>query len=123
MSKLVEAIKKEKTIEMPEWAKFVKTGTHVERPPVQDDWWFIRAASLLRKVRKYGPIGTNRLAKHYGGRKNRGNRPDKKANASRKIIRVALQQLEKAGFIQQVTTPKSGKVLTKKGTDFLNKNK
>ncbi|HCE76544.1 MAG TPA: 30S ribosomal protein S19e, partial [Dehalococcoidia bacterium] len=29
-------------INPPEWATQVKTGTHRERPPVQDDWWHTR---------------------------------------------------------------------------------
>ena len=34
----------------PEWAEYVKTGIHCERPPTQEDWWFIRSAAVLRKV-------------------------------------------------------------------------
>ncbi len=123
MSNLVELVKKVKGVEQPEWAKFVKTGAHVERPPMQEDWWFHRSASLLNKVNKFGPIGTNRLSKHYGGRKNRGVRPDIKVNAGRKIIRVALQQLEAAGLIKTQTGVNAGKVLTKEGAELLKKVK
>ncbi len=123
MSKLVEAIKKQKEIEAPQWTLFVKTGSHKQLPPMQEDWWYTRVASLLNKVNKYGPIGTNKLAKQYGGRKNRGVRPDVKVSASSKIIRVGLQQLESAGLIKQVTTPKAGKVISKEGVEFLKKNK
>lgn len=123
MNKITEALKKTKEVEAPSWAIFVKTGADKQLPPKQEDWWYTRTASLLNKVNKYGPIGTNNLAKHYGGRKNRGVRPDRKVPASRKIIRVALQQLEAAGLIKQVSTPKSGKVVTKEGVEFLKKNK
>ena len=44
-------------ISPPEWSTIVKTGTHRERPPTQDNWWFIRSAAILRKVGKLGPIG------------------------------------------------------------------
>ena len=49
-------------INPPEWAEYVKTGTHRERPPTQEDWWFIRSAAVLRKVGMKGPIGTNHMA-------------------------------------------------------------
>lgn len=123
MSKLVEAIKSIKGIQAPEWAAFVKTAVHKERPPMQLDWWQIRVASVLKKVNKYGPIGTNTLAKKYSGRRNRGVMPDKKANGSRNIARKILQQLEKEGLIKQVTSPKSGKVITKEGMELINNNR
>ncbi len=119
MSELVKEIAKIKEVQAPEWAKFVKTGNHKERPPVNKDWWTVRTASILKKVNKYGPVGTNRLAKFYGGRKNRGVRPDIKVNASRNIIRKSLQQLEKAGLIKQVSKPSAGKILTKKGKELI----
>ena len=120
-SKLVEELKKIKEIKAPEWAPFVKTGAHKERPPVQDDWWYYRAASIFKKVANYGPIGVNRLSKYYGGRKNRGNKPERKYNGSRNIIRKILQQLEKAELIKKVDSPRAGKMLTKKGNDLLKK--
>lgn len=122
MSKLLAEIKKQKEIVAPEWAAFVKTGAHNQRPPVQEDWWHIRATSILMKVNKLGPVGTNSLSKQYGGRKNRGHKPDKKCNASRNIIRKCMQQLESAGLVKQVSEPKSGKVLTKKGKELINKS-
>jgi len=121
MSKLVAEVEKMKEVQAPDWAIFVKTGAHKERPPVQDNWWFIRVASVLNKVNKFGPVGTNRLSKQYGGRKNRGVKPERKYAGSRNIIRKALQQLEAAGLIKQVKEPTSGKILTKKGKELLKK--
>ena len=111
MNKLVEEMKKMKEIQPPEWAPFVKTGSHKERPPVQPDWWYIRVAAVLKKVQKQGPVGANRLAKQYGGSKNRGHKPNKKVNGSRNIVRKSLQQLEKAGLVKQQEKGKAGKVL------------
>ena len=120
-TKLVEEIKKVKTVQAPEWSVFVKTGAHKERAPTNPDWWYVRAASVLAKVNKYGPIGTNKLAKQYGGRKNRGHKPEKKYSGSRNITRKCMQQLEKAGLIKQVTSPSAGKMLTKEGKALLKK--
>ncbi len=121
MSKLVSEIEKVKEIKAPEWAKFVKTGAHKERPPVQENWWQIRAAAVLKKVEKFGPVGTNKLAKQYGGRKNRGHKTEVKYDGSRNIARKILQQLEAAGLIKQTTVPKAGKIVTKKGKEMIKK--
>ena len=123
MDKLIETLSKEKSIQAPQWAPFVKTGVHKERPPVQDNWWIIRSASVLRKVAKYGPIGTNNLAKLYGGRQNRGYKPDIKKSASRNIIRKVLQQLEQAELIHANKEGKAGKILTPKGKKLLQDTK
>ncbi len=111
-----EELKKVKAVSMPEWARFVKTGVSRERPPEQEDWWYIRAASILRKIQIKQPIGVNRLRKIYGGRKNRGHKPEHKYKGSGSIIREILQQLEEAGFVKK---DKKGRVLTPKGKEFL----
>ena len=69
-------------IKAPEWSIFVKTGVSRERPPVESDWWYMRAASIMRKVYLSGPIGTNKLRVKYGGSKNRGYNPEKTFKSS-----------------------------------------
>ncbi|MDH5376434.1 MAG: 30S ribosomal protein S19e [Candidatus Bathyarchaeota archaeon] len=101
----------------PTWATIVKTGVHVQRPPQNPDWWYIRCASLLRKIYVHGPIGVEKLRAEYGGRKGYGVRPDHAAKASGAIIRKALQQLEAAGFVGTFQT--SGRRVTKKGRKLL----
>lgn len=109
-------------IEMPTWAKFVKTGVHRETLPKNPDWWYIRAASILRVVFIRGPVGVSKLRIRYGGRQNRGYRPDRFALAGGKVIRTILQELEKAELIKQgkvgshkgrIMTPKGGSLLAK----------
>jgi len=117
--KLVAEVKAIKEVVAPVWTPFVKTGVSKERPPMNPDWWFVRTASILCKIKKYGPIGTNGLAKQYGGRKDRGHKPNKKASGSRNITRKCVQQLEAAGLVKQITSPKAGKVISKEGNEFL----
>jgi small subunit ribosomal protein S19e len=118
--KLAQALKKLPEYKMPEWAYFVKTGISRSRPPAEADYWFARAASILRQIYKNGVLGVNRLRTKYGSRKIRGSRPEMFAKSSGKIIRVILQQSEKAGFIEKVTEGKRfGRRLTKKGKEFL----
>ena len=121
MSKLVTELKKMKDIKTPDWAPFVKTSSGKQRPPHRLDWWHVRAASVLSKIHKFGPIGTNKLSKQYGCRKNRGHKPERKVDGSRNIVRKCIQQLEAAKLIKQVKSPNAGKVLTKEGTELLKK--
>ena len=111
----------EDRIEEPDWMNFVKSGTSRELPPQDDDFWFVRAASLLRKVAINGPVGVDRLSTEYGGRQ-RGTNRYQVATAhndtgSKKIIRVALQQLEEEGLV--VTAQGEGRRVTPEGQSFL----
>jgi small subunit ribosomal protein S19e len=72
IKRLSEELKKLKELEPPVWARFAKTGPHKERPPEQSDWWYSRAASILRRLYIDGPVGVSRLRTYYGGRQNRG---------------------------------------------------
>ncbi len=117
---VAEELKKLPEMKEPDWAKFVKTGHFKQRPPVEGDWWFTRAASILRKVYMLGPIGTNKLKVKYGGKKNRGHKPEHTYKASGKIIRLILQQLEKSELIAQTEVEgHKGRKLTPKGKKFL----
>jgi small subunit ribosomal protein S19e len=99
IEKLTEQIKKEKKIQPPDWAVFVKTGVHAERIPQNKDWWYTRCASLIRKVYVHGPIGVSELRSEYGGRKQIGYNLSHHRDAGGAIIRKALQQLQQAGYI------------------------
>ena len=120
IAKASEELKK--VIKAPEWAQFVKTGVHKERPPVEKDWFYKRAAAILRSVYIKCPIGTNKLRIKYGGRKNRGYAPEKFYRGSGNIIRKALQQLEEAGLIKKAEKGvHKGRMITPKGKSFLDK--
>ena len=117
--KLAEAFKKIPEFEMPEWAEFVKTSVSKARPPFDNDFWYRRAASILRQIYRKGTVGVSRLRTRYGSKKNRGNRPERFKKGSGKIIRIILQQAEKAGFLEKVVGKKAGRKLTSKGKEFL----
>ncbi|HLC57612.1 MAG TPA: 30S ribosomal protein S19e [Candidatus Nanoarchaeia archaeon] len=109
-----------KVIKAPDWSRYVKTGVHKERPPADLDWWYKRAAAVLRKVYILGPVGTNKLRAKYGGKKNRGYKPEKFFRGSGKIIRTILQQLESEKLIvQQQKGLHKGRVVTAKGKKLL----
>jgi small subunit ribosomal protein S19e len=99
------------------WATFAKTGTHAEKQPQNPNWWYIRSASILRKVYIHGPIGLENLRSDYGGRKNNGVKKNHAAKAGGSSIRKVIQQLETAGLIQ-IKRPQ-GRIMTPKGRKMM----
>lgn len=106
-------------IKPPSWARYSKTGCFKEKPPENQDWWYIRAASLLRKLYKVGgPVGLSVLRREYGGRKRRGSRPERTVRAPGNAIRKILQQLEQAQLVRKT---RRGRVLTPQGRALLDR--
>ncbi|MDY6769875.1 MAG: 30S ribosomal protein S19e [Candidatus Nanohaloarchaea archaeon] len=101
----------------PEWAEYVKTGVDRQRPPQQEDWWYIRSAAVLRKIYKEGPLGTETLRSMYGGKQDRGHGPEHFEKGSGKVIRTVLQQLEEAGLVE--LEEGEGRAITPEGQSLL----
>ena len=118
---LAQELKKMDGIEAPEWSNFVKTGNHKQRPPENPDWWYVRAASILRNIYTHGPVGVSRMRMRYGGRKNRGRKPEKFVRASGNIIRKITQQLRNSDLIKLSNGEKKGNIITSKGQSMLDK--
>lgn len=118
---LADALKQISEFKEPEWAAFVKTGVSKKRPPQEEDFWYKRAASILRQIYVHKTVGVNRLKTRYGSKKNRGMRPERFKKASGKMIRVILQQAEAAGLLEKSNEPgkRAGRKLTEKGREFL----
>jgi small subunit ribosomal protein S19e len=112
-------LKENQKVIIPEFTKFVKTGPNRERAPQNDDWWYIRMASIFRKIYVTGKVNVKSLRSYYGGKKNRGVKPEKFYKAGGKIIRVCLQDLEKLGFVK--IADDGGRILTKQGQSYLDK--
>jgi small subunit ribosomal protein S19e len=105
-------------VEQPEWSRFVKTGSHAERPPTNSEWWFTRAASLMRKLYLHGPVGLGDLERAYGGSKALKYYPKHHRDAGGSSIRKILKQLEQAELVSK--TPK-GRVLSSKGRGMIDR--
>ncbi|MCW4018267.1 MAG: 30S ribosomal protein S19e [Candidatus Bathyarchaeota archaeon] len=104
-------------VQPPAWSAVAKTGSHVEKQPQNPDWWYIRAASVLRKVYVHGPIGLEKLRSDYGGRKGFTVKLNHASKAGGSNIRKVLQQLEAAGIIQ--TTRPKGRIMAPKGRKMM----
>jgi small subunit ribosomal protein S19e len=116
IEKTAEDLKENLKLERPEWSLHVKTGVYKERRPDDVDWWWTRAASVLRKIYIEGPIGVQRLCMIYGGKKNRGRRPEEFRRASGKVIRTMLKELDRLGLTENV---KGGRRITTRGQSYL----
>ena len=114
---VAKKLQNDETIIIPEANIFSRTGVHKENPPSGKDWWHIRCASILRKIYIKNSIGVERLRAEYGGKKDRGSKPYKARSGSGTIVRRALQQLEKAGYVTKIKG--KGRILTPKGRSFL----
>ena len=123
--KLAEALKSIPEFQEPEWAKFVKSSPSKQRPIEDENFWYKRAASILRQIYRKRIVGVNRLRTKYGSKKNRGMKPERFMKAGGKIIRTILQQCDKAGFTEAIREIKGtkekrmGRKLTPKGKKFL----
>lgn len=101
----------------PSWAQLVKLGVHKESSPEDQDWWYVRAASILRKLAvSREAVGLSTFSVIYGGLKRRGSAPPHFRRGARNHIRKILQQLEKAGLVAR--TPR-GRVLTPRGMSLV----
>lgn len=117
VERAAEEVKELDAVEPPEWAQFSKTGRSRELPPEDDDWWYVRTASLLRKVYVEGPIGVSRLKRSYGGRDRQGAGRSHHEEGSGNVIRTGLQQLEEEGLVEQKGS--EGRVVSAEGQKFL----
>lgn len=118
-AKLAEKLKESGDFEAPEWIAFVKTGSAKQRPNTDPDFWYKRAASILRQAYTRKIIGVGRLRTRFGGRKNRGVRPSEFRPAGGKIIRKIMQQAETAGILEKAKGSKAGRQLTSQGKQFM----
>jgi len=115
---LAEQVKGLPGMDEPDWAKWVKTGSHAERPPTDPEWWFTRAASLMRKLYLHGPVGLSDLERAYGGTKALHYNPKHHRDAGGSSIRRILKQLEQQELVAK--TPK-GRVLSSKGRAMIDR--
>lgn len=119
ISRLTDHLKHVSQISQPQWADYVKTGSHASKQPNEKDWWYVRTASLMRKIYVHGPIGLSDLEISYGGRKKLGYSVGHHRDAGGSIIRKAIQQLESAGLVAKQGT--KGRVLTGKGVSLVDR--
>ncbi|QQP54581.1 40S ribosomal protein S19 [Caligus rogercresseyi] len=109
---LAHFFKKSGKVNLPEYVDFVKTNIAKELAPYDEDWFYIRCASVARHIYIRSPVGVNTVRKIYGVRKNNGSCPSHWSRGSGTVARKALQTLEE---LKLVTKDGHGRVLTAQG--------
>ena len=119
IDKITADLKKTSQLTPPVWILYVKSSPNRHRLPTNDDWWYTRCASILRKIYLNGPIGLSKLEYEYGGSVKKGYKPKKHVNSGGSIIRNALKQLETIGLISK--TESNGRIITSKCSSLIDK--
>merc|ERR1712048_1450934 len=99
-------LKKTNKIELPKWVDLVKTGHYHELTPYDEDWFYTRAAAIMRKIYVKPNVGVGRLANKFGGKERNGSVRKHHAKDSRAVIRACLKALEKAKLMIRYNDPK-----------------
>mmetsp|Transcript_1393 Transcript_1393/g.3434 ORF Transcript_1393/g.3434 Transcript_1393/m.3434 type:complete len:157 (-) Transcript_1393:44-514(-) len=114
-----EHLKNSDKFELPVWTDTVKTGVFKELAPYGDDWYYIRAASIARKVYLRPGIGIGMLQKWYGGSYRRGSRSAHFRKSASGVIRSVLLQLEEMKVVEKL--PNGGRRVTTVGQQDLDR--
>jgi len=114
---LAKHLEDSKVVEAPSWSDLVKLACFNEMPPAAQNWWFVRVASVARQVYLHPGTSVQALRNRYGDGQRNGTSPNHHRQAAKKIIREALQQLEKLGWVSCDAT--KGRAITSKGQKAL----
>merc|ERR1712168_1211652 len=106
-------LKKSGKMKVPEWADLIKLSRFHEQGPHNQDWFFVRAASVARHLYIRSPAGVGSFTKIYGARKRNGSAPSHFMRASQSVSRRVLQALEEMALVEQDTN--GGRKLTSQG--------
>ncbi|KAL0229959.1 hypothetical protein PCE1_003523 [Barthelona sp. PCE] len=105
-------LKNANILELPTEITYIKSAPGRELGPQDPDWFFKRAAAILRRVYIQPGIGLGGFAKYFGAKARNGHARNHGALAARGVIRRIIQNFEKAGLIEQST---KGRVLSSEG--------
>ena len=112
-------LKRTAKIDLPAWHDIVKTATFKELSPYDQDWYYVRAASIARKVYLRPGTGVGALKEYYGGRKRNGSCRSHHKKAAGGIVRNLFKALAKIDVVE--TDAKGGRRITKHGRSELDR--
>ena len=106
-------LKQEGKLFVPNCAEFIKTSHGRERAPQNPDWYYMRAAAVLRRIYIRPGVGLGGLAKKFANKKNRGSQPEITTKAAKGPLHWACKSLEGLKLVGK--GKESGRVLTSAG--------
>ena len=112
VSALAAHFKKTQKLTVPAYHDLIKTATYKELCPQDPDWYYVRAASVARKIYLRGGIGVGAFQKIYGGAKSNGSRRPHFAKAAAGIHRNILQALTEIDLVAKKKDKKSATAQT-----------
>jgi len=113
-------LKRQGKLNIPAWVDYVKTSPAKELAPYDADWFYIRCASIARKVYLRPDTGVGALTYVYGSNERRGAQTEKFRQANRGILRYMVQQLEAIKVLEKTKDGK-GRRITKIGQQDLDR--
>jgi len=96
-------LRKAGELELPKWVEDVKTAKRRQMPPMDENWFYTRVASVARQMYiKPKGLGVGTLVRFYGGR-TRGHHSKKHfSKSSRGIVRCAMQELVRLDLAEEI---------------------
>jgi small subunit ribosomal protein S19e len=98
---------------VPNCTELTKNSHGNERAPQNPDWYYYRAAAVLRRIYLRPGTGYGGLGKAFAVLKNNGSRPEKTIKAARGMLHWVCRSLEGLKLVQK--GKQSGRVLTRDG--------
>lgn len=123
ISALASHLKDTNKIDLPNNVDLIKTGVGRQLSPYDKDWFYTRVASVARKIYLRPHLGVKTLQHIYGTKQNFGYAKYHHSKGSGKIIRLALHQLEKLGYLQkdsELDLKKNSRLVTSEGQKEFN---
>ncbi len=105
-------------VKKPKYVEYVKSGAGRERAPADQDFWYVRCASVLRQVYLNGPLGVSTLRTRYGNRKRHLVHSHHHFRSGGSIIKDSFDALEKLGYVKKTG---HGREITPSGRSFIDK--
>lgn len=106
---LSQFFQKNNSLTLPPNYQILKTCSGKQNMPSNQNWLFIRAASIFRKL-SIQNLNLHNLLSYYGCKKDRGNRPGKKVRAYKFFILSILSDLEKMEFVSEMRVTEKGRI-------------
>ena len=66
---LANKLKADGKLAQPDWTQFVKTGVTRQYSPNEQNWYYLKAAAILRRVYIQGPLGIKDFRKIFASEK------------------------------------------------------